>query len=366
MTTDDHSFDYFNLYRDIPVMMHSIDKSGCIEYVSSLWLKTLGYEESEVIGRRSTEFLSEDSQKKAVDVLEFFFEHGYCRDIEYEFIKKNGDKVDVLLTATSEKDEEGEFLRSIAVSVDISERKKLEREIEMKKMALYNSANLAELGKVSGYIAHEINNPLSIISGRAQRIQKFIQSKDIDLELIEEEAQGIRDTVARISEIVKGLRTISRPQGNHSELMYVSDLVEISLSSCLGLLKQNDIRINFKTSTESRVKCNPSLMAQVFINLINNSVDEILETNQPKEIDIAVQDYKSNQVLITYKDAGRGISKELAEKIFTPYFTTKEYAHGTGLGLSLSSEIVESHGGRIYYDVDGKKFEILLPISKRA
>ena len=118
---------YRILYENTPVMLHSIDGSGNIISVSHHWLKNLGFERDEVIGRKSTEFLTEASRKFAQEVvLPDFFKKGYCKDIPYQFVKKNGEIIDVLLSAISEKDESGNVVHSYAALIDITERKKAE------------------------------------------------------------------------------------------------------------------------------------------------------------------------------------------------------------------------------------------------
>ncbi|MFO8053790.1 MAG: PAS domain-containing protein, partial [Bacteroidales bacterium] len=118
---------YHNIYHNIPVMLHSIDSKGKIVEVSNHWLETTGYQRDEVIGQASVDFLTENSKQYAENVaLPDFFRKGYARNVPYQLVKKNGEIMDVLLSAISENDEEGKFLRSIAVLLDITERKKAE------------------------------------------------------------------------------------------------------------------------------------------------------------------------------------------------------------------------------------------------
>jgi PAS domain S-box-containing protein len=114
---------YRSLYRNTPVMMHSIDRAGRIVSVSEFWLSSLGYEEHEVIGKESVAFLTEESRKYARDVvLPAYFRTGACRDVEYQFVKKDGTAMDVLLSAIAERDSEGQIKRSLAVLIDVTER----------------------------------------------------------------------------------------------------------------------------------------------------------------------------------------------------------------------------------------------------
>jgi len=108
-------------------MMHSIDQTGTLVEVNDYWLKTLGYERDEVLGRKATDFLNEASRKYSLEVVQpAFFRDGFCKNITYQFIKKNGELVDVLLSATGERDTDGNVVFSRSVSENITERKKKE------------------------------------------------------------------------------------------------------------------------------------------------------------------------------------------------------------------------------------------------
>jgi PAS domain S-box-containing protein len=113
---------YEHLYNTLPIMMHSFDDRGVLVKVNAMWLRVLGYTEKEVLGKKSTHFLSEKSRKYALDlVLPNFFTKGSCRNVAYQFIKKNNEIVEVLLSAMSEYDSEGKLHKSVAILKEVSE-----------------------------------------------------------------------------------------------------------------------------------------------------------------------------------------------------------------------------------------------------
>nr|MBL8410588.1 PAS domain S-box protein [Dechloromonas sp.] len=121
---------YRSLYNATPTMMHSIDAEGRIVSVSDAWLETLGYRRDEVIGRKSTDFLTEDSRRYANDqILPEFFRTGHCQDVEYRMLAADGRVLDVLLSAHGERDEEGRIIRSLSVIEDVTERKRTEQQL---------------------------------------------------------------------------------------------------------------------------------------------------------------------------------------------------------------------------------------------
>ena len=126
-----------NFYDRMPSMMHSIDNNGRLLSVSDCWLEKIGYKREEVIGRKSVEFLTEESRRYAETVaLPKFKKTGYARDIPYKFVTKSGEIVDILLSAIAERDEEDNYTRSLAILTDITEQKRAEEELQNEKIYL--------------------------------------------------------------------------------------------------------------------------------------------------------------------------------------------------------------------------------------
>jgi PAS domain S-box-containing protein len=147
------------LFTKVPAMMHSIDASGHIIDVSDHWLGVMGYERKEVLGRLSTEFLTDKSRQYAEEVaLVEFFKTGFIRDVPYQFVKKNGAVIETLLSAISERDRDGHFLRSTAVITDITKQKQAETTLRQNVEALEERCDIrtAELAKSQRRLMQEI------------------------------------------------------------------------------------------------------------------------------------------------------------------------------------------------------------------
>jgi len=128
---------YRSLYHHTPAMLHSIDMQGTIVSVSDYWAEVMGYEKEEVVGKRLTDFFTAASRRHAEEnVFPQFFKTGYCKDVPYEFIKKDGEIIDVLLSAISDRREDGQPVRSLAVSIDVTERKRAEEALNRAKEEL--------------------------------------------------------------------------------------------------------------------------------------------------------------------------------------------------------------------------------------
>jgi PAS domain S-box-containing protein len=114
---------YRSLYHNTPAMLHSIDRQGCLLSVSNHWCEALGYDREEVIGRPITDFFTDASRLFAeTTILPRFFKDGFCQDVAYQFVKKSGEVIDILLSAYGDRNRQGEIIRSLAVSIDVTER----------------------------------------------------------------------------------------------------------------------------------------------------------------------------------------------------------------------------------------------------
>jgi len=128
---------YRSLYHNTPAMLHSIDQEGCLVSVSDYWSEVMGYSRDEVIGRELTSFFTEASRRYAREVVfPRFFKTGFCQEVPYQFVKKNGDVIDVMLSAISDRDASGHRMRSLAVSIDVTQRNKAEEALKQAKEAL--------------------------------------------------------------------------------------------------------------------------------------------------------------------------------------------------------------------------------------
>lgn len=248
--------------------------------------------------------------------------------------------------------------------------KNQEKNLKEKEEAIHaanQSSNLASLGEMAGGIAHEINNPLMIITGSAMVIDKLIskQVSSVESEKIKKHIETINKTTKRAANIIKGLKNLARDGINdEKEDVTIASVLEDIMSFMENKMAHSNIKFSYekdtpmfnKTFSLYRVQ-----FSQVLLNLITNSyyaVDELEE----KWINVEMEE-KGNQYIIRVTDSGKGIPKEHQDKIFTPFFTTKPVGKGTGLGLPLCHNIMKTSGGDLYLDKDhpNTSFVIVLP-----
>jgi PAS domain S-box-containing protein len=343
---------YRNLYKSTPVMMHSIDTEGRIVSVSDHWLAKMGYNFDEVVGRKSTDFLTEESRHYAINVaMPYFFHSGYCVDTHYQFVKKNGEIMDCELSAVSEYDENGNRIRSMGIIIDVTEKKKLQAQA-------IRSSQLATLGELSAGVAHEINNPIGGVINYA-----VILGNKITDEAHKEILDRIVYEGERIAEIVKNLLSFSRIE-KKQELHNIDRLVSEPLSLFNAQIAKDGIKVEINIEKGlPALHCNASQIEQVILNLLSNSRfalnEKTFHDQDEKKIHVAVKRVKEcgkSWLKIVFEDNGSGISSEVMSRMMDPFYTTKGTGFGTGLGLSISENIVNQHHGKIHYESESGKF----------
>jgi signal transduction histidine kinase len=226
---------------------------------------------------------------------------------------------------------------------------KLQEDLESQRALTFNSAKLASLGEMAAGVAHEINNPLSIIYGVAFNLRKHLTKSDLLDEKTEGYLQTLERTINRIANIIKGMRNISRDGADDSaEELDVAELIEDGLFLISEKLKISEIRITKNYPAEkSLLLLNRTYFSQIIMNLTSNAIDALNSSSrEQKEIIITIKAI-ADEVLIEFSDNAGGIPAPIASKIFEPFFTTKDPGKGTGLGLSLVKTLTEKQKGTI-------------------
>lgn len=252
----------------------------------------------------------------------------------------------------------------IAITNDISEKIEAENEISNQRQALANSARLASLGQFVGGIAHEINNPLAIISGKLTLLDMSLENSDVDRQAFRKSLSEVIETTDRISEIIRNLKTFSRDSTTDNfEVYSLADIVAETLSLCAEKFRLKDIEIRCQVDSELQLKCQKVQISQVLMNLLNNAFDAVLD-GERRWVDIQGSQLEGN-VRLTLTDSGNGIAAEAVDRIFDPFYTTKGVGKGTGLGLSISAGILSDHGGRLYYNRCAPHTQFVLEVPLR-
>lgn len=243
----------------------------------------------------------------------------------------------------------------------------LEKDVDQHKTKALNSSRMATIGEMSAGIAHEINNPLAIISGCSEIIHSQVdQNGLINKDIVQKNQDSIRRAVSRIKGITYGLLKYSA-KGDQLRLISVNmeDVIAEIYELCHLRAKSEDIflRVNILESKIPKVKGDDVLIGQVIINLINNAIDAFKTVDiESKEIEIKLSDGPDDYVIVTVMNNGPKIPDNIRDKIMEPFFTTKEIGKGSGLGLSISQGIIQSLDGHMRLETEDRtSFVIELP-----
>jgi len=281
----------------------------------------------------------------------------------------------------------------------VFERERAEKGIAAAQAQLLQSEKLASIGQLAAGVAHEINNPVGFISNNMELLAQYVSEYtrilkmvnvlkehiekgdlekaralirdinqfeiEIQLEQVMNDTQNLlkhnQSGIERIQKIVMDLRTFARDDNDMMEMVKIEEVIDSILSIVQTELKYKAELVK-KYDKTPLVKCNAQRMGQVFINLLVNATHAIVDRGT-----IEIRTYRQDKYLcIDFKDTGKGIPPENLKKIFDPFFSTKPVGQGTGLGLSVSYEIVKKHGGdiRVVSEVGkGSTFSVLLPLS---
>lgn len=371
-----------NILNNITLGVISTDINGLIKTVNKEAEKIVGYTENELVNKETPLiFISkEELFQKAKDIsmeldrdvsvgLDVLTANPKCgkkESREWTYLRKDSSVMPIRQIVTGLYNDENLIDGYIFIFENITDRKKLEQIVNEQRLLMIESSKLSSLGEMAGGVAHEINNPLAIISAKVSYLIRKISRNEVDLDFIKEDLQKVDHTVQRISKIVIGLRSLSRDSASDSmEDVLLEKVIMDSMSLCTERFKNHNIELKVDICEDIHILARGTQISQVILNLLNNSHDAIVENIETKWVSIKC-DVENDIVKIYVSDSGPGIPPEIAAKIMDPFYTTKKVGKGTGLGLSISKSIINAHNGKMWYDPKSENtcFVIELPVIK--
>jgi signal transduction histidine kinase len=229
---------------------------------------------------------------------------------------------------------------------------------------LISSAKMVALGQMAAGIAHEVNNPLFLIVGHAERLKNLVVEGSVPVSEVNAISEQIQTISMRIGAIVHGLQALSRDGSADPFIqIHLSSLLNLSLDYCRARIQSHGVELRISDIPEHwNVIGREAQLSEVFLNVLNNALDAVLELEE-RWIHVeanADPDY----VRIAITDSGLGIPAALHHKIFDPFFTTKPVGKGTGLGLSVSRGIMNAHRGQLLYDEQSARTRFIIRIPR--
>ena len=296
--------------------------------------------------------------------LDHALKNGNSYKIRFRSLFPDGEFLWLEGVGKSRRDVNGKLIGLSGTCQDVTEMVVAEEEVKFERAKSMQNAKLASLGEMSAGIAHEINNPLAIITGAVWKLDKFAGEP----EKLRARIETIEKAAERIEKIVGGLRKFSRSSSVKTELKHVplASIIKEALILTEAKASRYSIMINTDLNTEGFIWCDEIEIEQVLINLINNAIDAVRD-KADKWVRVELLD-RDQSVVLKVSDSGRGIPPEVRKKLFQPFFTTKPVGEGTGLGLSIVKGILDEHNATIEAISDAKNttFEIIFPKQKKS
>ncbi len=391
------------------------DSEGTIIYVNPRFTEMTGYTKDEALGQNPHILKGEDGLTNYADMWQTLLAGRQWRG-DFHNKRKNGEFFWERAAISPILDEAGEITHFLAIKEDITERKEIEQELERSvaesvQMAttlefvnaelkaaqsqMLQREKMASIGQLAAGVAHEINNPIGFVSSNLRSLDKYLKKLTDYLKILErkikEQApdawqevmperkkmkvdfllEDCDDLIAesldgseRVRKIVQNLKTFSRVDQAEAQSADLNECLESTID-----IVWNEIK--YKSTLEKNLAelpdlyCSPQELSQVFTNILINAAQAI-----EKDGLIRICSWLGgDSIFISIQDNGSGIAEENLEKIFEPFFTTKQVGDGTGLGMSISYEIVKKHGGKIVIDSElgkGTTFTIELPLDREG
>ena len=257
---------------------------------------------------------------------------------------------------------------AFASIASLSEQKRAEEALRQAQADLARVNRVTTMGELTASLAHEVNQPIAAAVTNANACLRWLAGDAPNLEEARAAATGIVKDGTRAAEIISRIRLLFKKGTPQRELVDVNEVIR----EMIVLLRSEATRYSISVRPELAADL-PQVMGdrvqlqQVMMNLINNSIDAMKDVDGTRELAIKSQRAENEQLMVSVSDTGVGLPLQQADQIFDAFFTTK--LHGTGMGLSISRSIVESHSGRLWAADNsprGASFHLTLPAKGRA
>lgn len=344
-----------NIVAGINVGVVAVNQTGTVTTWNQSMEQLYGMDSARAVGKRFEDIFPPDA---CASILRAWGQNSLLTDRTFYIYKLflenlRGEKKFVNLSLSPFHDSEGRVLGALLVFDDITAKIQLENQ-------LLQAEKLSSLGLIAAGVAHEVNTPLTGISSFTQMLVRDIPDEHPHHRILKK----IEKQCFRASEIVNNLLNFARIQTTEFKEVQINRLLEESISLLEHQFRQRQVQLVRELDEQlPMVRGNAGKLMQVFINILLNALDAVPQNGQ-----VALRTRaEDHSVLILIEDNGQGIPADVVQRIYDPFFTTKDTGKGTGLGLSVSYGIIQEHAGRIFVDSrpgEGTRFTIKLPVQE--
>jgi two-component system sensor histidine kinase DctS len=356
------------------------DLQGRITYVNPAFCKMVGFSPHELIGQSPPPYWPPERVDEYTARQQVRLSAGTTPPAEGQesvFMRKNGERFSVMIFEAPLVDGHGRHTGWMSTALDVSAQRRVEEISRQQQERLQATARLATVGEMASLLSHELNQPLSAIASYATGSLNLMNDpRQADTAetyaLLRQAAQRIAEQAERAGRVIKSVHDFVRRREQAREVIRVDDLIESVLPLVRLQARKSGARIELDLpSPLPRVECDRTMLEQVLLNLTRNGIQAMDATPLPKrELLIRVRQAHERWVTFSIIDHGCGVAPDVAQRLFTPFFTTR--AEGMGLGLSLCRTVIEQHGGALDFDnlpappgsperTEGAEFRFTLP-----
>lgn len=341
-----------------------IDADGIISFANSRMGELLGRSIDELVGNHIKDFTVPEEREDTIANIERL-RAGEQSQFERTLVRSDGGEVKLLITTSPFFDEDGEFRGALGMMTDITERKRLEHQLEQAR-------RIEAVGGLAGGIAHDFNNSMMAIRGLAELLIGRLEPGDPR----RRDAEGIKQAADGAASLTRQLLAFGRRQVLRPEKLDVNDIVralEPVLRRKLG--DELELRLSLGEGV-GKVSVDPGQLEEVILELAENARDAMPEGGRltietAEESPTALVTRHASLVepgpytMIAVRDEGTGIPGDVSDHVFEPFFTTKELGKGTGMGLPTVYGVVKQSGGYLAFETEvgqGSTFKVYLPV----
>jgi PAS domain S-box-containing protein len=347
-----------------------MDENGAILLANPATTRVFGYEPAELIGKPLTVLMPEFLRKLHEDGFRRYLttrqRHINWQGTELTGLRKNGQEFPVEISF-GEVIADGHRIFTGFVR-DISERKQAEElraSLHAAQVELARVSRLTIMGELTASIAHEVNQPLTAVTNNANACLRLLARRNLEPEVLRRALEEIVADGTRASSVIARIRAFIKKAPAEKSELDINEVIQEVLALARRELSENRVLLETQlTKPLPLVQADRVQLQQVVLNLIMNGIEAMIAvTDRPRVLWVQSRVDESGDVLVTVRDSGTGLGLE-GERVFTPFFTTKE--NGMGMGLPISRSLVESHGGRLWATANsphGAMFSFTLPVA---
>jgi PAS domain S-box-containing protein len=329
-----------------------VSATGEMRYWSEECYRVLGFEPQDGLPRFETflQHVHPDDQRKVWETAERAGREKVDYEVDYRIVHPGGDVRDIHTVGHPVLTPSGDVVEFVGTVMDVTERRQAETERERLRQVQADLAHInraTTMGELTASLAHEINQPIAAAATDARTCLRWLAREQPDIGEARESAERMVNAVTRAADIISRLRQLFKKGAPQTSLVDVSEVIQ----EMVVLLRSEASRHSVLILTElsevlPRVVADRVQLQQVLMNLMLNGIEAMQDTKSGGQLTIRSLRGEGGQALISVSDTGKGLPPDRADQIFNAFFSTK--AQGTGMGLSISRSIIESHGGRLW------------------